>query len=114
MGEHTATATDMTETGLLRGTGGAAGSKTFAPGEEFRRHHHAHVTEVFVCTAGTITVQIGERTHVLAPGDVAVAPPGVTHQTANRSAELAEIFYIKTPPDMDDFVWDDTDSERTT
>ncbi|WP_193312770.1 cupin domain-containing protein [Georgenia subflava] len=102
-----------TDTALryLHGQGATAGVAVFAAGETFRAHYHREVTEVFVCTLGTITISIGGTVHELRPGEVAVAPPGVVHQTSNRSGSPAEFFYIKTPGDMDDFVWVDHETQ---
>lgn len=97
---------------LLQGDGGAVGRAVFPPGHVFRAHHHRQVTEVFVCTSGRLTVTIGDAMHELAPGEVAVAPPGAVHQAANTSTEPAEFFYVKTPPRLDDVVWADEIEEK--
>ncbi len=89
----------------LHGCCGAAGVARFASGESFPTHYHRAVTEIFVCTMGTISIRIGDMVHHLTAGQSATAPAGVIHQTANISEADAEIFYIKTPPDLADFVY---------
>jgi quercetin dioxygenase-like cupin family protein len=93
------------EPALLRGCCGAAGVARFQPGESFPTHYHRAVTEIFVCTMGSINIRIADQVHHLSAGQTATAPAGAIHQTANLSDSTAEIFYIKTPPDMDDFVF---------
>ena len=93
------------DTTYLRGCCGAAGVARFEPGQSYPKHYHRAVTEVFVCTMGTISIRIGDDVHHLEPGQTATAPPGVIHHTVNISDSTAEIFYVKTPPAMDDFVF---------
>ncbi|MCZ4518898.1 cupin domain-containing protein [Rhodococcus sp. 1R11] len=104
------------ESAYLHGCGGAAGVAEFEPGQSFPQHYHRTVTEIFVCTKGSISISIGEEVHHLHPGQTVTAPPGVLHRTVNVSDSAAEIFYVKTPPAMEDvvFVSESQDRQQST
>ena len=49
------------------------------------KHRHAHES-IIVVLSGDAEIQIGQRTTVLGPGEVAYVPRWVVHQSRNRSA----------------------------
>lgn len=85
------------------------GTTQFTPGESFRRHRHERTTEILVCTAGTVTVDVDGDLRPLSPGEHVVIPRGVPHAVVNDSAAAAEVLYIKTPYHPDDVQWIDNE-----
>ena len=60
-------------------------------------HRHAHTTEAFHCTAGTLALTLDGRRVTLRAGEVAVVPPGVVHAFANPADEPARMLVFLTP-----------------
>ena len=50
-------------------------------------HRHLGYAERFTCMQGEITVRADGLLHILAPGDEAIAAPGVVHAFANETHE---------------------------
>lgn len=49
--------------------------------------------------SGTAVVTIGDETHRLEPGSVAILPAGVAHNIANAGREPLHLYTIYTPPE---------------
>jgi quercetin dioxygenase-like cupin family protein len=60
-------------------------------------HAHARTTEAFYCTAGALALTLDGRPVALAPGEIAVVPPGVVHGFANPSDAPARMLVWMTP-----------------
>lgn len=60
-------------------------------------HWHQRTTEVFYGLEGSIRMRVGEETHALNPGDVALVPPGVVHAFQNPGTEAARFLVQITP-----------------
>ncbi|CAN5695764.1 hypothetical protein BH23GEM7_BH23GEM7_26010 [soil metagenome] len=65
-------------------------------------HYHSSFAEHFEVVQGTLSVQLGRATHVLTPGETAVAPPDVAHRFFNASAEPV-IFRVELRPGSEGF-----------
>ncbi len=59
------------------------------PGGTNPAHTHDR-EEVMVLLAGSVTVTVAGKSHVLGPGDAVIVPPRAAHQVENAGAEPAE------------------------
>lgn len=66
-------------------------------------HIHSREDELFICTAGEITVELGEDTHVLREGDVLLMPHGIPHMFYNRSDKVGRITAVVSPPGLENY-----------
>ena len=67
------------------------------PGQSQRPHVHNDEDKVYHGLSGTCQVQLGNETHTLAPGQVAIAPAGVLHGVVNNSDEPATLLVMMAP-----------------
>jgi len=66
-------------------------------------HVHTSYDEVYYVLAGTGTITLGQDTHPLRPGSVAVIPAGVPHSLEAEPGQELEFVIFGTPPmTMDD------------
>ena len=66
-------------------------------------HVHTGYDEVYYVLAGTGTITLGQETHPLRPGSVAVIPAGVPHSLEAGPGQQLEFVIYGTPPmTMDD------------
>jgi mannose-6-phosphate isomerase-like protein (cupin superfamily) len=66
-------------------------------------HRHEGYDEVYYVLAGTGTITLGQETHSLRPGSVAVIPAGVLHSLEAGPGQELEFVIFGTPPiAMDD------------
>ncbi len=66
-------------------------------------HVHTGYDEVYYVLSGNGTIQLGEQTHSLRPGSVAVIPAGIPHSLEAHPLEELEFIIFGTPPmAMDD------------
>jgi len=61
-------------------------------------HLHQGYDEVYYVLSGTGTITLGEETHRLRPGTVAVIPAGVLHSLEATAGEELEFVIFGTPP----------------
>ncbi len=67
------------------------------PGQSQKPHTHADNDKVYHVLEGACDVQIGEETHTLEAGELAVAPASVVHGITNRSEMPASVLVIMAP-----------------
>ncbi|HBO44201.1 MAG TPA: hypothetical protein DD670_09760 [Planctomycetaceae bacterium] len=61
-------------------------------------HVHAGYDEIYYVLSGSGTITLGQETHPLRPGSVAVIPAGVPHALEANSDEQLEFVIFGTPP----------------
>ena len=61
-------------------------------------HLHEGYHEVYYVLAGTGTITLGQETHPLRPGSVAVIPAGVLHSLEASAGEELEFVIFGVPP----------------
>ena len=61
-------------------------------------HLHQSYDEVYYVLSGMGTITLGEETHPLRPGSVAVIPAGVLHSLEAASGQELEFVIFGTPP----------------
>jgi mannose-6-phosphate isomerase-like protein (cupin superfamily) len=61
-------------------------------------HVHAGYDEVYYVLSGTGTITLGQETHSLRPGSVAVIPAGVPHSLEAGPGQELEFVIFGTPP----------------
>ena len=61
-------------------------------------HVHEGYDEVYYVLSGTGTITLGEETHPLRPGTVAVIPAGIPHSLVADDGETLEFIIFGTPP----------------
>lgn len=66
----------------------------FPPGEVAAGHVHHDMTEVFLISAGTATMQLSQRAEQLQTGDCIVIEPGEWHELQNNSSEVLQVVYF--------------------
>jgi len=54
------------------------------PGGSTQGHHHVKTEEIYYILEGQATMQVGEETRDVGPGDAIAIPPGVYHMITNR------------------------------
>jgi mannose-6-phosphate isomerase-like protein (cupin superfamily) len=65
---------------------------------EFPFHAHAETDDFFLVLDGEVTLDVGDESHVLGPGELCVVPKGVTHRPrAEREASVLLIEPKGTP-----------------
>jgi quercetin dioxygenase-like cupin family protein len=87
---------------FLETTAESGGARTLlevelAPGGSNALHRHLGYAERFTCVEGEVTVRADGLLHVLAPGDEAIAAPGVAHAFANETREPVRFEVELTP-----------------
>jgi mannose-6-phosphate isomerase-like protein (cupin superfamily) len=68
-------------------------------------HIHQGYDETYFILSGTGTVTLGQETHPLRPGSVAVIPAGVPHSLETSAGEELEVVIFGTPPMAMDDGW---------
>lgn len=68
------------------------------PGQSQKPHRHDDADKVYFALEGRGTVTIGDRTHRLEPGRVAVCPAGEDHGVANDGDEELVLLVMMTKP----------------
>jgi quercetin dioxygenase-like cupin family protein len=66
-------------------------------------HIHSREDELFICTAGAVTVELGGETHRLKPGASLLMPRGVRHMFYNASDEETRIVAVVSPPGLENY-----------
>lgn len=75
-----------------------------APGESTVAHYHREAEEIYLVTAGTGLVRVGDEEREIRPGDAIVIPPGEVHSLRNTGAADLLVACASTPP----YAHDDT------
>jgi quercetin dioxygenase-like cupin family protein len=60
-------------------------------------HYHRIITETFIVTSGTLTVQLQDNVMQLSKGDIAYVPVNTSHGFYNASDEVVTLLLIFTP-----------------
>ena len=68
-------------------------------------HVHEGYDEVYYVLSGTGTITLGDETHPLRPGTVAVIPAGVPHSLVADDGDTLEFIIFGTPPMSIDDDW---------
>ena len=66
-------------------------------------HIHSREDELFICTAGAVTIELGGETHVLKPGASLLMPRGVPHMFYNASDEETRVVAVVSPPGLENY-----------
>lgn len=69
-----------------------------APGGGNELHYHKKFDETFACVSGTLGLQIGTTTMILAPGQSATAKAGEVHRFFNPSNDQPVTFDVTIAP----------------
>lgn len=89
----------MGKADLARGEHLFAGLNAFEPGQEHEPHAHCDRDKVYVVLEGQGEVTVGDETSRVGPGDMALAPAGVTHSMRNvGQARLVTMVVMGPPP----------------
>jgi len=75
-----------------------SGLNAFEPGQEHAPHTHCERDKLYVGLRGQGIVTIGEDESEFGPGDVALAPAGVTHSMRNPGPERLVVLVVMGPP----------------
>lgn len=67
------------------------------PGQSQKDHTHEANDKIYHQLTGACRVRIGDQTHNLTPGMVAVAPAGILHGVVNASDQPATMLVIMAP-----------------
>ena len=68
------------------------------PGGETVEHYHRTSEEIYLFTAGTGRLRLGEEERDVRDGDCVVIPPGVRHKLWNPSGEPLMLLCCCAPP----------------
>jgi mannose-6-phosphate isomerase-like protein (cupin superfamily) len=71
---------------------------TVPPGASTEAHYHRRSEEIYLFTAGTGRMRLGEEEAPVQAGDCVVIPPGVEHQLVNDGAEALVLMCCCAPP----------------
>lgn len=89
----------MGKSDLTRGEHLFAGLNSFEPGQQHEPHAHCDRDKIYVVLEGQGEVSVGQETSRVGPGDMALAPAGVTHSMRNTgSARLVAMVVMGPPP----------------
>lgn len=77
-----------------------------APGGGAGLHTHSREDESFYVLAGELTVQLGEATMVVAPGEFLRIPRDTRHAFVNRGATPVTAVVLLTPAGLEQFFVD--------
>ncbi|MFJ6728474.1 MULTISPECIES: cupin domain-containing protein [unclassified Streptomyces] len=69
-------------------------------------HIHSREDELFVCTAGVATVELGGEVHRLRPGAALLMPRGVPHMFYNEGETETRIVAVVSPPGLENYYRD--------
>ncbi|MBA3670800.1 MAG: cupin domain-containing protein [Gemmatimonadaceae bacterium] len=71
------------------------------------RHWHARARQFFYVLEGTLEIEVEGEIHHLRTGEGIELPPGVAHQTRNRSADDVRFLVVSQPPSHGDRMTED-------
>ena len=74
------------------------------PGTREVRHSHARARQFFYVLSGSLTMEVGDARHRLAPRTGIELAPGTPHQAINESDADVEFLVISTPPSHGDRI----------
>jgi quercetin dioxygenase-like cupin family protein len=77
-----------------------------APGGGAGLHRHSREDESFYVLAGELTVQLGEQTAVVTPGELLRIPHNTRHAFINRGPEPLTALVLLTPAGLEQFFVD--------
>jgi quercetin dioxygenase-like cupin family protein len=69
-------------------------------------HRHERLHDMFYVLEGTLTVSLGEDTHLLGPGTFVCVPPGVVHTFSNPGDEPVRFLNFNTPSGWEHYMRD--------
>lgn len=69
-------------------------------------HIHSREDELFICTAGTVTVELDGQVHRLPTGSVLLMPRGVPHMFYNETDQETRITAVVSPPGLENYYRD--------
>ena len=75
---------------------------TVAPGADTVEHYHRASEEIYVFTAGSGRMKLGDEETEVTAGDTVVIPPGTPHKLWNTGAEPLTLLCCCAPPYSDD------------
>lgn len=88
-------------------TGGSmfCSENTIAPGFPGPPPHtHERLHDMFYVLEGTLTMRVGDQTHVVEPGTFVCVPPGVVHTFSNPSGEPVRFLNFNTPGGWENYM----------
>jgi mannose-6-phosphate isomerase-like protein (cupin superfamily) len=65
-------------------------------------HVHARATQMYFVLEGEATVDLGDISEVLQPGEAVLIEPRVAHRISNRTEQPLEFLVISSSPTRDD------------
>jgi mannose-6-phosphate isomerase-like protein (cupin superfamily) len=71
---------------------------TVPPGEETEEHYHRVSEEIYLFTAGSGRMKLGDEEAEVAAGDTIVIPPGTPHKLWNTGSEPLKLLCCCAPP----------------
>ena len=75
---------------------------TVPPGAETILHHHVRSEEIYLFTAGSGRMRLGDEEADVRAGDAVVIPPGTPHMLRNPGPEPLVLLCSCAPPYSDD------------
>jgi quercetin dioxygenase-like cupin family protein len=69
-------------------------------------HIHTREDELFICTAGRVTVELAGEKHVLSPGASLLMPRNVPHMFYNEFDEETRVVAVVSPPGLENYYRD--------
>ena len=75
---------------------------TVPPGADTEEHYHRASEEIYVFTAGSGRMKLGDEETEVTAGDTVVIPPGTPHKLWNTGAEPLTLLCCCAPPYSDD------------
>jgi mannose-6-phosphate isomerase-like protein (cupin superfamily) len=70
------------------------------PGQAQKPHRHEGSDKVYAVLEGRVTVQIGQESAELGPGQAVLAAAGVDHGVTNSGPDNAALLVMMTPPPL--------------
>jgi mannose-6-phosphate isomerase-like protein (cupin superfamily) len=71
---------------------------TVRPGGETEEHHHLVSEEIYLFTAGSGRMRLGDEEAEVTAGDTVVIPPGTPHKLSNTGAGPLKLLCCCSPP----------------
>lgn len=75
---------------------------TVPPGADTEEHYHRASEEIYVFTAGSGRMKLGDEETEVTAGDTVVIPPGTPHKLWNTGSEPLTLLCCCAPPYSDD------------
>lgn len=69
-------------------------------------HIHSREDELFICTAGEVTVELDGAVHRLPVGSVLLMPRGVPHMFYNETDQETRVTAVVSPPGLENYYRD--------